>query len=371
MEHHFHVERDKKGRLKNLPAEWADKVNYSISEDNDEEENIGAEFESELMESHIEQQLLSTSEFDAMVKSVHFIEKNPASEFVFQKELGKGAMCKVFFSYDKKEDGRRYYACRIIKLKDDRTLNKIRTEIAVMNLCNSANLTKHFFTHYWKESLFMFVEFMDGGAMVDFVYFYLRKVPENIIAYILQQMLQGLDSLHSRRQLHRDLKSDNVLLNLSGEVKIADFGFAIQLTKELLSRKSVVGTPAWMAPELIRKQPYDEKVDIWSLGMVAIELVEGEPPFLRMKHQQAMQCIVNRDPPKLSTGSKELVNFVDCCLRKAPEERKSTRELLDHPFIRKIGKGEKEKEELVRMLRSMKKHSLESVIKTLPKEQPE
>jgi len=89
---------------------------------------------------------------------------------------------------------------------------------------------------------------MDGGAMVDFVYFYLRKIPENVIAYILKQMLMGLHSLHSRRQLHRDLKSDNVLMSLNGDVKIADFGFAIQLTKEILNRKSLVGTPAWMAP---------------------------------------------------------------------------------------------------------------------------
>ena len=179
-------------------------------------------------------------------------------------------MCKVFFAYDKKEEQRKYYACRIIKLKDNRTLNKIKTEIAVMKLCDSPNLTQYFFTYYYKESLFMFVEFMDGGAMVDFVYHYMRKVPENIIAYILREMLTGLDSLHSRRQLHRDLKSDNVLIGLKAEVKIADFGFAIQLTKEILNRKSLVGTPAWMAPELIKKQPYDEKVDIWSLGMVGI-----------------------------------------------------------------------------------------------------
>lgn len=132
-----------------------------------------------------------------------------------------------------------------------------------------------------------------------------------------------------------------------------------------------MGTPAWMAPELIKKEPYDEKVDIWSLGMVAIELAEGEPPFLRMKHAQAMQCIVNREPPQLKSGSPQFANFVDCCLRKLPAERKSTHELLEHPFIKAIGRGEKEQGELVKMLRNMKKHSLESVIKSLPKEEPE
>ena len=131
-------------------------------------------------------------------------------------------------------------------------------------------------------------------------------------------MLKGLDSLHVKRQLHRDLKSDNVLMDMEGHVKIADFGFAIQLTKEILSRKSLVGTPAWMAPELIKKEPYDEKVDIWSLGMVAMELVEGEPPYLRMKHQQAMMSIVNRDPPVLNRGSQELIDFVGSCLKKKP-----------------------------------------------------
>ncbi len=122
-----------------------------------------------------------------------------------------------------------------------------------MKLCNSSNLTKYYFTYYYKESLFMFVQFMDGGAMVDLVYKFAKNIPENIIAYLLRQTLKGLESLHFRRQLHRDLKTDNILLNLKGQVKIADFGFAIQLTKEILNRKSLVGTPAWMAPELIRK----------------------------------------------------------------------------------------------------------------------
>lgn len=113
-----------------------------------------------------------------MVKSVEFIEKNPSEKFLFnEKELGKGAMCKVYLAYDREEVDRKSYACRIIKLKDSRTLNKIKIEIAVMNLCNSVNLTRHYFTYYFKESLFMFVEFMDGGALVDLIYAFTRKIP--------------------------------------------------------------------------------------------------------------------------------------------------------------------------------------------------
>jgi serine/threonine protein kinase len=103
----------------------------------------------------------------------------------------------------------------------------------------------------------MFVEYMNGGSLTDFIYQYSKKIPENVIAYILQQVLIGLLALHSKKQLHRDLKSDNLLFNTGGEIKLADFGFAIQLTKDKLNRKSIVGTPAWMAPELVRKEDYD------------------------------------------------------------------------------------------------------------------
>ena len=101
--------------------------------------------------------------------------------------------------------------------------------------------------------------------------------------------------------------------------------------------------------------------------MVAIELAEGEPPFLRMKHQDAMHKIVHTNPPSLTSGSKDLRNFVSCCLQKHPGDRKSTKELLQHPLITSIGRGDREKQDLVKMLKSMKKHSLESIIKGLPK----
>lgn len=134
--------------------------------------------------------------------------------------------------------------------------------------------------------------------MTDFIYHYSKCIPEKVIAYILQQILIGLNSLHAKRQLHRDIKSDNILLTAKGDIKIADFGFAIQLTKERMNRKSIVGTPAWMAPELVKRSDYNEKVDIWSLGMVAFELFQGEPPYLRMPHLKALYCIVTKPPPE-------------------------------------------------------------------------
>lgn len=112
-------------------------------------------------------------------------------------------------------------------------------------------------------------------------------------------MLLGLDYIHKKNKIHRDLKSDNILVNSNGDIKIADFGFAIQLTEEKDKRNEVVGTPAWMAPELILRKKYDEKVDVWSLGVIAIELAEGEPPHLRMKPLKAMYKISSTDPYQL------------------------------------------------------------------------
>lgn len=104
-------------------------------------------------------------------------------------------------------------------------------------------------------------------------------------------IIMGLRTLHHNRQIHRDLKSDNILIDYDGSVKIGDFGFATQLTKEKENRSSIVGTPAWMAPELVRKMKYDEKVDIWSVGIILVELCEGEPPYLKLPHLKAMYLI--------------------------------------------------------------------------------
>merc|ERR1712070_845056 len=123
------------------------------------------------------------------------------------------------------------------------------------------------------------MEFMDGGALTEMVGKQ-KKWEEPMIAYVLQKMLMALAFLHRSHRLHRDIKSDNVLVDFNGDVKLADFGFAIGLTQEQDKRRSVVGTPYWMAPELIRGLPYDDKVDVWSTGITAIEMCEGEPPLM-------------------------------------------------------------------------------------------
>ena len=125
-------------------------------------------------------------------------------------------------------------------------------------------------------------------------------------------------------------------MNIEGDVKLGDFGYAAQLTKDMDVRRTVVGTPSWMAPELISGRPYDTKVDLWSLGIVLLELAEGEPPYLKENPMKALYLIASQPPPEFSEPSKwseEMNDFIRRCLVKNPEERADCDELLAHPFM--------------------------------------
>lgn len=124
----------------------------------------------------MESLILSTNKFQQIVNEIEFIEDNPANKFIFSKELGKGAVCKVFEAFDRDEENRRHYACRIIKV-DESMLKKIKTEIAVMKMCSNPCLEAYYFTYHFKQSLFMFVEYLDGGSLTDFIYSYRKKIP--------------------------------------------------------------------------------------------------------------------------------------------------------------------------------------------------
>lgn len=172
--------------------------------------------------------------------------------------------------------------------------------------------------------------------------------------------------MHQKKKVHRDLKSDNILMNKQGEIKIADFGFATQLTAERQHRKSVVGTPAWMSPELIQKQDYNEKTDIWSVGIIAIELAHGEPPHLRVPPLKAMFLITSSDPPKLNQKmnfSQDFQEFIDKVLAKDPKMRLSAEEALRLNFFKNRNK------ESVRILIQNKKNiPLSELIKLVGKQ---
>lgn len=154
---------------------------------------------------------------------------------------------------------------------------------------------------------------------------------EEYIKIIICGALKGLEFLHSSKKLHRDIKAGNILLTEYGGIKLADFGVSAQLTDHTLKRRTVIGTPYWMAPEIFQEIAYNEKADIWSVGITAIELAEGYPPLSDVHPMRAIFLIPSAPPPHLKNQdafSSEFNDFLTKCLQKDPEKRSSATELL-------------------------------------------
>jgi len=167
-----------------------------------------------------------------------------------------------------------------LKTANDRQL--MFNEVGLMNMCKENKIVLEVFDAYDHGGcLWIFVELMDGGALTEIIEKLYLTYTENVVKYILRQTLLGLHYLHQRHIIHRDIKSDNILVDTSGNVKLADFGYSAQLTMQRDARSSKVGTLCWMAPELIKgERRYNTKVDIWSVGVFAMELADGNPPYI-------------------------------------------------------------------------------------------
>ncbi|NXO45874.1 PAK3 kinase, partial [Locustella ochotensis] len=184
------------------------------------------------------------------------------------------------------------------------------------------------------KQFWLVMEYMDGGTLSDVIS--KTYLSEDEMASISRECLQGLNFLHSNHMIHRDVKSHNVLLRTDGSVKLADFGLFAHLPPEQSRQSSVTRTSGWMAPEVVTGQPYGPKVDIWSLGIVGIEMVEREVPYWNETPVSPQLLIATGGRPKLrqpNLFSPCLQDFLSCCLQTDEALRWSAKELLQHPFM--------------------------------------
>ncbi|KAJ9125151.1 hypothetical protein QFC22_000105 [Naganishia vaughanmartiniae] len=260
---------------------------------------------------------------------------DPSTLYAKIKKVGQGASGSVYVAKTL-ATGKRV-AIKQMDLAQQPRKELIVNEILVMKESRHPNIVNFLEAFLIRNSdLWVVMEYMEGGALTDVIE--ANKMEEDQIAAICLETCRGLRHLHDHSIIHRDIKSDNVLLNAQGEVKITDFGFCAKLTDQKSKRATMVGTPYWMAPEVVKQKEYGAKVDVWSLGIMAIEMIENEPPYLDEEPLKALYLIATNGTPTLKRPEKlsvELKHFLSVCLCVDVKSRASTTELLTHEFLGK------------------------------------
>lgn len=266
--------------------------------------------------------------------------KDPTPLFNIIQKAGQGALGAVYLAEYVNTHNK--VAIKQMDLNVQPRKELIINEILVMKDLQHKNIV-NFLDSYLRGNLDLWVimEYMEGGSLTEVIENNGYKLNERQIGTICFETLKGLQHLHKKHIIHRDIKLDNVLLDARGNVKITDFGFCAKLTDQRNKRATMVGTPYWMAPEVVKQKEYDEKVDVWLLGIMTIEMIEGEPPYLNEEPLKALYLIATNGTPKLKKPELLLnliKKFLLICLCVDVRYRATTDELLEHSFIQhKLG----------------------------------
>uniref|UniRef100_A0A8C0USI8 non-specific serine/threonine protein kinase n=1 Tax=Cyanistes caeruleus TaxID=156563 RepID=A0A8C0USI8_CYACU len=251
-------------------------------------------------------------------------------------KIGEGSTGIVCIATEKHTG--KQVAVKKMDLRKQQRRELLFNEVVIMRDYHHENVVDMYNSYLVGDELWVVMEFLEGGALTDIVTH--TRMNEEQIATVCLSVLRALSYLHNQGVIHRDIKSDSILLTSDGRIKLSDFGFCAQVSKEVPRRKSLVGTPYWMAPEVISRLPYGTEVDIWSLGIMVIEMIDGEPPYFNEPPLQAMRRIRDNLPPRVKDMHKVssvLRGFLDSMLVREPSQRATAQELLRHPFLKLAG----------------------------------
>lgn len=297
--------------------------------------NLHLPLDSKAQTSNEDPAVVTHEQFKAALRMV-VDQGDPRTMLENYVKIGEGSTGIVCIAREKHSG--RQVAVKMMDLRKQQRRELLFNEVVIMRDYQHANVVEMYKSYLVGDELWVLMEFLQGGALTDILS--QIRLNEEQIATVCESVLQALAYLHSQGVIHRDIKSDSILLTLDGRVKLSDFGFCAQISKDVPKRKSLVGTPYWMAPEVIARSPYTTEVDIWSLGIMVIEMVDGEPPYFSDSPVQAMKRLRDSPPPKIKNSHKTspvLRDFLERMLTRDPLERATAQELLDHPFLLQTG----------------------------------